>query len=91
MTYNVTPFMQAIYHAIENHRPEDDLELLQEMFSCFAATAALSEEVRARPDIAIEVVQSALTAAILGYEAVMTVQMDKEVIPLWASSTVGDT
>ena len=89
----MTPFMKAIYRAIKHHRPEDDIELLTEMFSCFAATAAMSREVRENPEVAITLVDSALTAAIIAYESVMIMDSDAppQAILHWVNTEVGDT
>ena len=89
----MTPFMKAIYHAIKHHRPEDDIELLTEMFSCFAATAAMSSEVRENPEAAVDIVKRALTAAIIAFESVMVMDSDAppHAVLHWINTEVGDT
>ena len=67
----MTPFLQALYNCVKTHGPDDDVELLRDLFTACGATAAMMEVVREDPEVAMNIMREVLSSAIVAYNAVL--------------------
>jgi len=68
---HMTPFLQALYDCVKTHGPDDNLDLLRDLFTACGATAAMMEVVREDPEVAMNIMREVLSSAIVAYNAVL--------------------
>ena len=87
----MTPFLQALYDCVKTHGPDDDVELLRDLFTACGATAAMMDIVRDDPEIAMNIMREVLAAAITARNAVMAMHAvhnagDEDII--WMNNSI---
>ena len=88
---HMTPFLQALYDCVKAHGPEDNLDLLRDLFTACGATAAMMEVVREDPEVAMNIMREVLAAAITARNAVMAMHAvyddgDEDII--WMNNSI---
>ena len=88
---HMTPFLQALYDCVKAHGPEDNLDLLRDLFTACGATAAMMEVVREDPEVAMNIMREVLSSAIVAYNAVLAMHAvhdagDEDII--WMNNSV---
>jgi len=85
---HMTPFLQALYDCVQEHGPEDNLELLRDLFTACGATAVMVDVVRENPDMALDVMREVLAAAITAHNAVMAMREANNESIIWMQNNV---
>lgn len=88
---HMTPFLEALYECVRTHGPDDNLEVLRDLFTACGATAAMMEVVREDPEIAMNIMREVLSSAIVAYNAVLAMHTvhdsgDEDII--WMNNSV---